>query len=68
MHHVLDCKVGGLVILRHIEIRDCIGDIAAQVWTQVVRELIVRHADMQSGDSGLQLDLGVCDVWQPCWM
>ena len=33
MQHALDCKVGGLVIQRHNEIRDCIGDIVAQVWT-----------------------------------
>ena len=40
MQHALDCKVGGLVIQRHNEIRDCIGDIAAilKVWTQVVRD------------------------------
>ena len=58
MQHALDCKVGGLVIQRHNELRDCIGDIAAQV----VREPIVREAE---GDSGLWLDLGVCGVWQP---
>ena len=65
LQHALDCKVGGLVIQRHNEIRDCIGDIAAQVWTQVVREPIVREAETQVGDSGLRLDLGVRGVWQP---
>ena len=66
MQHVLDCKVGGLLIQRHNEIRDCIGDIASpQVWTQVVREPIVREAERQVGDSGLRLDLGVRGVWQP---
>ena len=59
LQHALDCKVGGLVIQRHNEIRDCIGDIAVQVWTQVVREPIVREAETQVGDSGLRLDLGV---------
>ena len=65
MQHALDCKVGGLVIQRHNEIRDCIGDIAAQVWTQIVRDPIVREAESQVGDSGLRLDLGVRGVWQP---
>ena len=37
-------------LLRHNEIKYCIGDIASQVWTQ----------DVISSDSGLQLDLGVC--------
>ena len=41
MQHALDCKVGGLVIQRHNEIRDCIGDIAAQV----VMKPIVREAE-----------------------
>ena len=57
MHHALDCKVGGLVIQRHNEIRDCIGDIAAQVWTQVVREPIASEAETQVGDSGLRLSM-----------
>ena len=65
LQHALDCKVGGLVIQRHNEIRDCIEDIAAQVWTQVVREPIVREAETQVGDSGLRLDLGIRGVWQP---
>ena len=65
LQHALDCKVGGLVIQRHNEIRDCVGDIAAQVWTQVVREPIVREAETQVDDSGLRLDLGVRGVWQP---
>ena len=58
----LTCKVCGLVIQKHNEIRDCIGDIAAQVWTQVVLEPIVREAETQVGDSGLRLDLGVHGV------
>ena len=35
------------------------------MWTQVVREPIVREAGTQVGDSGLRLDLGVRGVWQP---
>lgn len=62
---LLTVKVGGLVIQRHNETRDCNGDIAAQVWTQVVREPIVMEAETQVGDSGFRLDLGVHGVWQP---
>ena len=57
MQHALDCRVGGLVIQRHNEIRDYIGNIVAQMWTQVVREPIIREAETQVGDSGLRLDL-----------
>ena len=53
LQHALDCK-------ETYEIRDYIGDIATQVWTQVVREPIVRDAKTQVGDSGLRLR----GVWQ----
>ena len=39
-----------LVIKRHNEIRNYIGGTAALVWTQVVREPIVREAETQVGD------------------
>ena len=45
LQHALDCKTGGLVIQRHNKVRDCLGDMAAQVWSQVVREPIVKEAD-----------------------
>ena len=35
------------------------------MWTQVVREPIVRDAETQVGDSGQRLNLGVLGVWQP---
>ena len=34
------------------------------MWTQVVREPIVREAETQVGDSELRLDSGVRGVWQ----
>ena len=58
-------KKGGLVIQRHNEIRDCIGDIASQVWTHVIKEPVVREADVNNADGGLRLDLGIRGVWQP---
>ena len=53
LQHALDCKKGGLIIQRHDEIRDCIGDMAAQVWSPVTKEPVVREADVSTGDDGL---------------
>ena len=63
--HALDCMKGGLVIQRHNEIRDCLGDIASQVWTHVIKEPVVREADVNHANGGLRLDLGIRAVWQP---
>ena len=65
LQHALDCKKGGLVILRHNEIRDCLGDLASQVWPQVIKEPIVNETTATSSDPGLRLDLGIRGVWQP---
>ena len=65
LQHALDCKKGGLVILRHNEIRDCLGDLASQVWPQVIKKPIVNEATATSSDPGLRLDLGIRAVWQP---
>ena len=64
LQHALDCKKGGLVILRHNEIRDCIGDLASQVWPQVIKEPIVNEATATSSDPGLRLDLGLHELRQ----
>ena len=37
--------------------------MAALVWPQVIRELVVREDDPASGDPGLHLDLGIQGVW-----
>ena len=65
LQHALDCKKGRFIIQRHNEIRDCLGDIASHVWTHVIKEPVVREADVNNGDDGLQLDLGTRGVWQP---
>ena len=31
LQHGMDCKKGGLVIQRHNEVRDCLGDISSEV-------------------------------------
>eukprot|EP00731_Ephydatia_muelleri_P019517 Em0012g342a len=56
---------GGLVILCHNEIHDCIGDLASQVRPQVIKEPVVNEATVTTGDPGLRLDLGIRGVWQP---
>ena len=65
LQHGLDCPKGGLIIRRHNEIRDCLGDMAALVWPQVIREPVLREDDPASGDPGLCLVLGIQGVWQP---
>ena len=65
LQHALDCKKGRLVILRHNEIHDCIGNLASQVWPPVIKEPIVNEATATSSDPGLRLDLGIRGVWQP---
>ena len=32
IEHALDCRFGGLVTLRHNEVRDAFGDLASLVW------------------------------------
>ena len=65
LQHGLDCLKSGLIIRRHNEIRDYLGDLAALVWPQVIREPVVQEGDPASNDPGLCLDLGIQGVWQP---
>ena len=63
--HALDCKKSGLVTQRHNEVRDALGDLAAIVYKDVVREPIVSEADDANGRPALIADLSVRGVWQP---
>ena len=63
LDHALICKKGGLIIQRHNEVRDAIGDLAALVCGRVVSEPVVRDASENS--EALIADLGVRGVWQP---
>ena len=58
----LICKRGGLIVQRHNEIRDAIGDLAPLLWGQVTREPIVSE---DGEDGSLIADLGICGVWSP---
>jgi hypothetical protein len=61
--HALDCKKGGLVTLRHNEIRDAFGDMAGLVWRNIRREPMVREANDAEGIPALVADLGVRGAW-----
>ena len=63
LDHALICKKGGLIIQRHNELRDAIGDLAALVWRHVHGEPIIK--DSSNGHDALVADLGICGVWQP---
>eukprot|EP00923_Selenidium_pygospionis_P017780 GHVN01031242.1.p1 GENE.GHVN01031242.1~~GHVN01031242.1.p1 ORF type:complete len:519 (+),score=81.03 GHVN01031242.1:1174-2730(+) len=62
--HLLNCKTGGLVVRRHNEIRDALGDLLSKAaGRQVVREPeVVKGCDRQQG---LVADLAVRGVFQP---
>ena len=63
LSHALDCRKGGLVVRRHNEICDALGDLACLAYKDVIREPVVRDGDADG--PGLIADLGVCGVWQP---
>ena len=65
LQHSLCCKKGGLVTLRHNEIRDTVGDLAALMWNNIIREPIIREQDPDSGEPALVADLLMRGVWNP---
>ena len=65
MSHALDCRRGGLVIQRHNEIRDAIGDMSSMVWGQVKREPVVKEAEYETETPALVADLAIRGVWMP---
>ena len=63
LDHALVLRKDGLIIQRHKEVWDVVGDLAALVWGRVVSEPVVRDASLD-GDA-LTADLGVRGVWEP---
>ena len=59
----MDCKKGGLVTLKHNEIRDVLYDVSSLAWSQVIKEPLVREA--QDGSDALIGDISIRGVWQP---
>ena len=63
--HALDyCKVG-LVIQRHNEIRDLLCDLTSLVWSQTVKEPVVREAGSDPSHEALIGDISARGVWNP---
>ena len=65
LDHFLVCRKGGLIIQRHNEIRNVIGDLAALVWGSVRREPIVKETHDGNSIDVLVADLCVHGVWLP---
>ena len=63
LQHALSCKKGGLVTLRHNEIRDAVGDLASILWKGVKREPVVKEPDIENGTPTLIADLSARGVW-----
>ena len=64
LEHALDCEKGGLVTQRHNEIRDALGDIASMAFKEVVREPIVKEANIALNSPALVANLGVRGIWK----
>ena len=62
--HTLICRKGGLVVQRHNDVRDAIGDMASRIWNQEKKEAIVKEADGESQSLALIAGLAVWDVWK----
>ena len=64
--HAFDCRKGGLVIHCHHEIRDLISDLSSLVWTQTVKEAVVKDGiTSDPPNKTLVADIGTRRVWQP---
>ena len=62
VQHALSCKKGGLVTLRHNEIRDTIGDLSNMLWNSVRREPVIRDASAEN--TGLVAHLMIRGAWE----
>ena len=65
IQHALECKKGGLITLRHNEIRDTVGDLASLYWKDIRREPIIREGVPNNQTTALYADLLVRGVWNP---
>ena len=65
LEHALDCRKGGLVIQRHNEIRDALVDLASIAFRNVIKEPIVKEANIRDGTPALIADISSRGLWQP---
>eukprot|EP00731_Ephydatia_muelleri_P026576 Em0018g676a len=59
LEHALDCRKGGLVIQRHNEIRNALGDLASIAFRNVIKEPIVKEANIRDGTPALIADISI---------
>ena len=65
LEHALDCRKGGLVIQRHNEIRDALGDLASIAFRNVIKEPVVKEANIRDGTPALIADISIRGLWEP---
>ena len=65
LSHALSCRKGGLIIRRHNEVRDAIGDLSSLLWNQIKKEPVIREVDDVIGSPALIGDLAIRGVWMP---
>ena len=65
LEHSLDCRKGGLVIQRHNEIRDALGDLASIAFRNGIKEPVVKEANIRDGTPALIADISIRGLWEP---
>lgn len=61
--HALNCRKGGLVIKRHNEVRDTLGELLALAFgNQIIKQPVIKEADPETNEQGLIADLAVIGV------
>ena len=75
LEHALDCRKGGgggvgrggggLVIQHHNEIRDALGDLASIAFRNVIKEPVVKEANIRDGTPALIADISIRGLWEP---
>jgi hypothetical protein len=62
--HALCCRRGGLIIRRHNEVRDVLGDMVETAWGCCIREPIIKEQNPMTNEISLKGDLAY-GVWEP---